>query len=125
VEFMPMDGPDEGFRHVGRCERLEKVTCMYCRDTGDAATAHLTGLTRLKAYYAGQTRITDRSLELLGGMQSLEWLGFEACAGVTNAGIAFLAHLPRLKELSVGLMPGVTREAIASFPAHVRVSFES
>ena len=125
VEFMPMDIPDEGFRHVGRCERLEAVWCMYCRDTGDAATAHLAGLPRLKQYYAGHTRITDRSLEILGRMPSLERLQFEACAGVTNAGIAFLAVLPRLKELSVALMAGVTREAIASFPAHVRVEFES
>lgn len=125
VEFMPMDVPDEGFRHVGRCERLEAVWCMYCRDTGDAATAHLGGLRRLKQYYAGHTRITDRSLEILGRMPSLERLQFEACAGVTNAGIAFLAVLPRLKELSIALMAGVTREAIASFPAHVRVEFES
>lgn len=125
VEFMPMDVPDEGFRHVGRCDRLEVVRCMYCRDTGDAATGHLARLPRLKTYYAGQTRITDRSLELLGGMQSLERLSLEACAGVTNAGIAFLATLPRLQELSLALMSGVTREAIASFPAHVRVSFES
>jgi hypothetical protein len=45
---------------------------MYCRDTGDLATAHLSRLRRLKTYYAGQTRITDRSLEILGKMQSLE-----------------------------------------------------
>jgi hypothetical protein len=34
--LMPMDVSDEGFRHVGRCERLEQLWCMYCRDTGDA-----------------------------------------------------------------------------------------
>ena len=28
-ELMPMDVTDEGFRHVGRCERLEKLWCMY------------------------------------------------------------------------------------------------
>ncbi len=125
VEFMPMDVPDEGFRHVGACERLEGLWCMGCRDLGDAATAHLARLQRLKTYYAGQTRITDRSLELLGGMQSLERLSFEACEGVTNAGVAFLASLPRLKELSLGLMPQVTRDAIAAFPAHVLVDYEA
>ena len=116
VEFMPMDVPGEGFPHVGRCDRLEVVRCMYCRDTGDVATAHLARLQRLKTYYAGQTRITDRSLELLGNMQSLERLSFEACAGLTNAGIAILALLPRLRKLSLALLPGVTREAIAHFP---------
>src|SRR5439155_23269020 len=29
--LMPMDVPDEGFRHVGRCENLESLWCMYCR----------------------------------------------------------------------------------------------
>ena len=70
--LMPMDVPDEGFRHVGRCAQLEKLTCMYCRDTGDVATEHIAGLSRLKHYYAGKTQITDRSLEILGGMTSLE-----------------------------------------------------
>src|SRR5262249_47542460 len=33
TEFMPMDVVDDGFRHVGRCERIEALWCMYCRDT--------------------------------------------------------------------------------------------
>jgi len=125
VEFMPMDVSDEGFRHVGRCARLEGVWCMYCRDTGDAATEHLTGLERLKVYYAGETRITDRSLELLGRMRSIERLTLAACAGVTNVGVAALAHLPLLKELTLELLPAVTRDAVRLIPARVRVSFES
>src|SRR5439155_15486934 len=32
-ELTPIDVKDAGFRHVGRCERLERLTCMYCRDT--------------------------------------------------------------------------------------------
>lgn len=124
-ELMPMDFSDEGFRHVGRCKRLEAVWCMYCRETGDAATAHLAGLTHLKTYYAGQTRITDRSLEILSRMTSLERLTFSACAGVTNAGVALLAALPRLRELGLEVMPRLTRNAVTSFPAHVRVNFES
>src|ERR1051325_8867889 len=54
-QLMPMDVPDEGFRHVGACEQLEALWCMYCRDTGDAATEHIAGLSRLKSYYAGET----------------------------------------------------------------------
>ena len=37
-ELMPMDVPDAGYRHVGRCEQLESLILMYCRDTTDAAT---------------------------------------------------------------------------------------
>ncbi|MDX1982739.1 MAG: hypothetical protein SFV51_20885 [Bryobacteraceae bacterium] len=122
TEFMPMDVSDDGFRHVGRCERLEALWCMYCRDTGDAATLHLAGLSRLKSYYAGQTGITDRSLQMLGRMESLERLTFWACANVTNGGVAALATLPRLRELNLESMPGVTREAMAAFPATVRVN---
>jgi hypothetical protein len=123
-ELMPMDVPDDGFRHVGRCERLESLHCMYCRDTGDAATQHIAGLPRLTTYYAGQTRITDRSLEVLGRIGSLERVQFEGCAGVTDAGLAHLTRLPRLREIILGGCPGITRAGAAGFPATVRVDYD-
>ncbi|MDX2152610.1 MAG: hypothetical protein SFV54_17855 [Bryobacteraceae bacterium] len=119
--FMPMDVPDHGFRHVGRCARLEALWCMYCRDTGDAATEHIAAL-RLKTYYAGGTQITDRSLEILAGMPTLEQLTFWSCAGVTNAGVQRLAALPRLRELTLESMPNVTRKVASAFPAHVQLT---
>ena len=119
--LLPMDVPDDGFRHVGRCERLEELWCMYCRDTGDAATEHLAGLPGLKSYYAGATRITDRSLDVLGRMASLESLAFHECAGVTDAGMAVLAGLPRLREIAVEGCANVTRAGMSAFPAAVRV----
>jgi hypothetical protein len=122
-ELMPMDVPDDGFCHVGRCEQLEDLWCMYCRDTGDTATGHIAGLSRLKTYYAGATQITDRSLELLGQMLSLESIEFYECAGITNAGIGLLVGLPRLREVTIGGSPGVTREGAAVFPASVRVNY--
>ncbi len=42
-QLMPMDVPDTGFRHIGRCENLEGLWCMYCQDTGDAATEYIAG----------------------------------------------------------------------------------
>jgi hypothetical protein len=125
VEFMPMDVPDSGFRHVGRCERLEALWCMYCRDTTDLATSHLTGLRNLRTYYAGQTQITDRSADILSGITSLEKIILSACAGVTDAGIAKLAALPGLRELSLEYMPAVTRAALTSIPERVKVNFET
>ena len=121
--LMPMDVPDDGFRHVGRCERLEDLWLMYCRDTGDAATEFIAGLSGLKTYYAGKTRITDRSMEILGSMPSLEKIEFWECAGITNAGVALLAGLPRLREITVGGSPNVTRDGMAVFPSAIRVNY--
>lgn len=121
-EFMPMDVPDDGFRHVGRCELLEALHCMYCEDTTDAATGHIGGLSRLKCYEAWSTRITDRSLEILGRMPSLERLLFYNLAGVTDAGLADVAGLPRLREITLETLPRVTSEGAAVFPAAVCVN---
>ncbi|MBZ5727664.1 MAG: hypothetical protein LAP87_22030 [Acidobacteriia bacterium] len=123
-ELMPMDVRDEGFRHVGRCGQLQALWCMYCRDTTDAATEQIAGLSRLKTYYAGKTGITDRSLEILSRMHSLESLTFWQCSGITDAGVALLAGLLRLREVHFeGGMPRVTLEGTAVFPAHVRVDY--
>ena len=113
--LLPMDVSDQGFRHVGRCEQLEKLTCMYCRDTGDVATEHIAGLSRLKHYYAGQTQITDRSLEILGGMTSLEEVELSACAGISDAGLVHVARLPRLKKVSVDATARVTAQGSRCF----------
>src|SRR4029453_15782805 len=111
--LMPMDLPDDGFRHVGGCRRLEDLWCMYCRDTGDEATAHIADLSGLKTYYAGKTRITDRSLEILGRARSLGKPEFSDCGGIPDAGMALLAGLPRLHEITVGASPNVTRAGMA------------
>jgi hypothetical protein len=93
---------------------------MYCRDTGDQATEHIAGLS-LKSYYAGETRITDRSLGVLGSLKSLEKLEFWNIAGITDVGLAQLAKLPRLREVSISGAPGVSPKGIALFPSRVRV----
>jgi hypothetical protein len=122
-QLMPMDVTDDGFRHVGACAKLENLWCMYCQDTGDTATGHIAGLSRLKTYYAGKTRITDKSLEILGRMPSLERLELWETAGVTDAGLAHLAGLPRLREVSLEGLAGVTRDGAAIFPATVQVNY--
>jgi hypothetical protein len=121
--LLPMDVSDDGFRHVGRCKQLEDLWCMYCRDTGDIATSHIAGLSNLKSYYAGRSQITDESLRILGCMSSLERIEFHQCARITDAGLRFLAGLPRLKELILGGLPGVTRGGVAAIPTHVQVRF--
>jgi hypothetical protein len=124
-ELMPMDVKDDGFRHVGRCEQLDSLWFMYCRDTTDVATEHIAGLRGLKMYYAGKTQITDRSLEILGGMSSLERLEFYECNSITDAGLVFLSTLPRLREVALHGQPHVTFEGTAVFPARVRVDYSA
>lgn len=124
-ELMPMDVSDDGFRHVGRCHQLESLILMYCRDTTDAATEHIQTLPNLKKYHAGYTQITDRTLEMLSRMSSLEEVSFEGCKSITDAGLAALASLPRLRELSVGGSPGVTSTSISALPKNIRVNYSS
>jgi hypothetical protein len=121
-ELMPMDVPDEGYRHIARCEGLESLILMYCRETSDAATEHIVRLPRLKSYFASYTRITDRTPELLSHMDSLERITLDGCAGVTNTGLARLARLPRLQELRVS-GPQITPDIVGDFPSRVRIRY--
>ena len=122
-ELMPMDVSDEGFRYVGRCEQLEALHCMYCEKTSDTATEHLTGLRKLKKYQAWGTQITDRSLDSLGRIQTLEHVLFYKCGAITDAGLMFIARLPQLREVSLECLQQVTADAAAIFPASVRVNY--
>lgn len=121
-ELMPMDIPDAGYRHIGQCEPLESLILMYCRDTTDAATEHITGLRKLTYYFNSYTTITDRTPTLLSTMDSLERITFDTCHGLTDNGIARLARLPALRELRAsgrGLTPAVTE----AFPPRIRVFY--
>jgi hypothetical protein len=123
-ELMPMDVGDDGFRHIGRNQQIESLILMYCRDTTDVATSHLTGMANLKKYHAGYTLITDASLELLSRIKSLEAISFEGCKFITDAGIPFLTTLPRLREISIGGCPKVTRAGVTGFASGVRVNYD-
>ena len=121
-ELMPMDVPDEGYRHIAGCTELESLVLMYCRSTGDRATEHIRSLPRLRKYFASYTLITDRTPEILSEVGSLEDVTLDTCVGVTNRGVAALARLPRLRELRLSGMPEVTPDVIPAFPPRVRVS---
>jgi hypothetical protein len=120
-ELMPIDLPDAGYRHVARCAALESLVLMYCRETGDEATAHVARLPALRTYFASYTRATDRSLELLAGVDALEAVTLDSVAALTDAGVAQLARLPRLRAVSVSGMPGVTAAVRDAFGAGVAV----
>ena len=121
-ELMPMDIPDAGYRHIGQCGDLESLILMYCRDTTDRATEQITGLRKLTYYFNSYTTITDRTPELLSGMDSLERVTFDVCHGLTNAGVAVLARLPGLRELRVSGRR-LTSDVVGRFPARVNVVY--
>ena len=122
-ELMPMDVPDRGYRHVGRCTELESLVLMYCRETTDAASEHITGLAKLRKYFASYNRITDRTPEILSGMPSLEEVTFDTCAKLTTVGVAALSRLPRLRTLRLSGMPKVTTDIVRAFGDKVQVSY--
>ncbi len=119
-ELMPIDVPDAGYRHIGGCARLESLILMYCRDTTDEATEHIRALGNLSYYFNSYTTISDRTPELLATMDSLERITFDTCHGLTNAGIARLARLPKLRELRASGR-GITPDLRAAFPPGVEV----
>jgi hypothetical protein len=123
-KLTPIDVTDPGFRHIGRCEKLEHLSCMYCRETTDVSTEHIGGL-HLQSYYAGLTKITDRSLEILGGMTSLEQIELYECLHVTNDGLVFLSKMPKLRQFDVSGSPGVTLEGTRVFPPSVTVRYST
>jgi hypothetical protein len=123
-ELMPMDVTDDGFRHVGRCARLQALWCMYCQDTGDAATDHIHELP-LTTYYAGNTKITDYSLDVLGRIATLERLEFQYCQRITDAGMHSLTALPALREVKIEGSRNVTRAGAALFPPRVQVAYNA
>lgn len=98
-ELMPMDIPDAGYAHVGRCAALESLVLMYCREATDAATERITALSALRSYFNSYTTITGRTPALLSTMDSLDRITFDTCHGLTDAGLATLSRLPRLRIL--------------------------
>ena len=124
TSLMPMDVPDEGYRHVGACPRLQSLVLMYCRETTDRATEQITRL-GIRSYFASYTRITDRTPELLSGMESLEEVTFDSCAGLTNRGVVALARLPKLRKVAVSGMAGVTRDVTAAFGPQVSARYHA
>jgi hypothetical protein len=124
-ELMPMDVADDGYRHVGRCEQLESLVLMYCRDTGDVATSHITKLGKLKKYFASYTRATDLTPRYLSEIESLESIDLAAIPGITNAGIGALTRLPNLRELHLGGMQNVDVTALPAFREGVKLDARS
>jgi hypothetical protein len=58
-------------------------------------------------------------------MSSLEQVELYECKGVTDAGLVFLAGLPRLREVHLDGLPRVTLGGTRVFPARVCVKYST
>ncbi len=56
-------------------------------------------------------------------MTSLESIELYEAKRVTDAGLAFLTGLPRLREISLSGLSNITLQGTAVFPARVRVDY--
>ena len=58
-------------------------------------------------------------------MTSPERLEFWQCTGIADAGVAQLARLPKLREVTLDGLTGVTRSVGELFGASVRVKYSA
>jgi hypothetical protein len=58
-------------------------------------------------------------------MPTLEQVDLYECQRVTDAGVAHLARLPRLAEVNLDGLPGVTLAGTRVFPSSVRVRYSA
>ena len=108
VDLGPIMFGDAAFEHLAKIPRLERLTNMYNRSTGDGATRHLRAHPTLVHYGAFGTQITDESLRILAGLPRLETVAFTNCDFITDDGLRDLATLPRLRRVSAGSCVRVT-----------------
>ena len=122
VDLGPIMFGDAAFEHIARIPRLERLTNMYNRSTGDAATRYLRAHRTLVHYGAFGTQITDESLSILAGLPQLETVALTNCDFITDEGLLKLAALPRLRRVSVGSCVKVTGAWLTSMPANVEAT---
>ena len=123
-EFVSIDVSDAGFRHVGQCENLESLYCMYCRDTGDDATRAYKWTPKaanlLCWHDADYRSAASRSLDRWKRFEHLE---FWQCMKITDAGVAHLAALPRLQRIEIYNSPNVSQKISQLFRETVQVRY--
>jgi RNA polymerase sigma factor (sigma-70 family) len=122
-EFVPIDVTDQGFEHIGQCVRLEALHCMYCQTITDRAAEFIRHLRSLRDYRAWNTSATDRTLQILAEIRSLEHIRISGCTSMSDRGLRALVELPRLRAIELHGLPLVTIEGATMFAPRVRVSY--
>jgi len=119
TDLGPIMFGDAAFEHIAKMPRLERLTNMYNRSTGDGATRFLHAHPTLVYYGAFGTQITDESLRILASCSRLEEAAFSNCDYITDEGMRALAAMPALRRVSTGSCLRVTGAWLTSMPAGV------
>lgn len=116
------DFTGEGLSNLAGCPGLTTINLSWTgvTDAGLADIKKLTQLTSLDLPPYGHVttlggqfwrnphpeRFSDKGLKHIGEMSNLEWL-YLSGSGLTDAGLAHLSGLTKLKTLSLGVLPNI------------------
>jgi len=95
---------DEAFTGAGLaalkdCRDLEVLNLEECEALTDDGIAAVRNFSKLRELNLSRTPVTDRGLEAVGGLTTLEQLGLPIAT--TDAGLAHLANLTRIRKLAL------------------------
>jgi Leucine-rich repeat (LRR) protein len=93
---------DAGLVHIGQMPRLEFLCLHAIKNITDAGIVHLTKMPSLKKLEIGDSQVTDKGLEYLSQIITLERLDLpQDQKGITDRGLEHLSRLPNLKHLGI------------------------
>jgi hypothetical protein len=99
LELSFVDCPPGSLGNIGRAEQLMELRLLHCSWVDDAEIEHLLELDRLQSLNLTGTSLTDAGLARLAELPALEELTIDGCAGVTEAGLLSLATFPALQRV--------------------------
>ena len=110
-----------GLTHLAELTALEKLTLSSINNTGeglgDAALQHIVGLKSLRELHLNECGTTDAGIRMLEGMPQLTHLDVYQEGRLTDAAIASIARLKRLKHLRLSSYVGTERWGFMRFSA--------
>jgi hypothetical protein len=114
IFLCPMDKVSvKDFAPIRQLKSLRKVKLTGSR-INDEYVEQLSGCTKLEIIELVDTRITDRSLAILGQLKNLRQVILAFCPGVTDRGIMELGKLSELEAFVLTDAPNVTGTGLAA-----------
>ncbi|MCI0335507.1 MAG: hypothetical protein L0228_20055 [Planctomycetes bacterium] len=117
-EFMDSPIDDQGLEHLAKWTNVRDLFFNSCPNVTDAGLRHLVDLPKLESLSlieeGGGMVITDAGLQHVGRMEQLRCLWLLNMPQITDAGLAHLHGLTRLKRIMIR-RTGVTGEGLKQF----------
>jgi beta-lactamase regulating signal transducer with metallopeptidase domain/Leucine-rich repeat (LRR) protein len=104
MEHLSLKGTKLSDRGLANLKELRSLKYLRMDDTpiGDRGMVHLRNLKSLQALYLPTNRISNRGLAQLTGLPVLKELHLASQERVTDAGLAHVAKIQSLEQLSIG-----------------------